>query len=99
MFPIVADFSSSGKTVKEYAKFHGMKYGTYKYWVRKYRAEQKQQQKESTLSSFIPLEIVTPKFKEHDLDILYPNGVRVGLSIYLDSSSIGTLKKLVSCLD
>jgi hypothetical protein len=25
MFPIVAGFSSSGKTVKEYAKFHGIK--------------------------------------------------------------------------
>ena len=99
MFPIVAGFSSSGKTVKEYAKFHGIKYYTYKYWLRKYRAAQKQEQKKSTPLDFIPLNITAVKLEEHSLDIVFPNGVQIRLSTVLDIEAIVMLKKLVSCLD
>ena len=99
MFPIVAGFSSSGKTVKEYAKFHGIKYYTYKYWLRKYRAGQKQEQKKSTPLDFIPLNITAVKLEEHSLDIIYPNGVHINFTSPLNISGMLTLKKLVSCLD
>jgi hypothetical protein len=99
MYSIVLGFSSSGKTVKEYAKFHGMKYGTYKYWVRKYRAEKNPTEKKSVSSNFIPVQITAKKVEEHRLDIIYPNGVHINFTSPLNISGMLTLKKLVSCLD
>lgn len=55
MYPLIEGFSSSGLTCKACAKSLGMKYGTYKYWVRKYRADQKHESNKSGSSNFIPV--------------------------------------------
>ena len=39
MYPLIEGFSTSGMTSRAYARSLGMKYGTYKYWVRKYKAD------------------------------------------------------------
>jgi transposase len=99
MYPIIEGFSSSGLTCKAYAKSLGMKYGTYKYWVRKYRADQKASSNKSVTPNFIPIKVVEEKLQEHQLDIMYPNGVQLRLTSSLDTLGSVTLKKLVSCLD
>ena len=99
MYPLVKGFSSSGLTAKAYAKSLGMKYGTYKYWVRKYRAEKNGKPNKSASSNFIPVQITAEKVKEHSLDIVYPNGVRINFTSCLNTSEILTLKQLVLCLD
>ena len=98
MYPLVEGFSSSRLTCKAYAKSLGMKYDTYKYWVRKYRAEKNSAEKTSVSSNFIPVQIIAEKVKEHSLDIVYPNGVHINFTSCLNTSEILTLKKLVLCL-
>ena len=99
MYPLIEGFSSSGLTCKAYAKSLGMKYGTYKYWVRKYRADQKTSLEKSVVPNFIPIKVTEQELVEHHLDIVYPNGVHLRLTSSLDTITSVTLKKLVSCLD
>lgn len=99
MYPLIERFSGSGMTNKAYAKSLGMKYGTYKYWVRKYRADQKTSSDTSVTPNFIPIKVVEEKLPEHQLDIVYPNGVQLRLTSSLDTLGMATLKKIVSCLD
>lgn len=99
MYPLIEGFSSSGMTLKEYAKFHGIKYYTYKYWLRKYRADQKHESSKSGSSNFIPVQITAEKVAAYNFDIVYPNGVQIKFTNSLDTCGIVTLKKLVSCLD
>lgn len=101
MYPIVEGFSSSGKTHKEYCKSLGLKYGTYKYWCRKYKAENKRvvKKSKSSTSGFIDLKVSVPSVVSNSLEIVYPNGVRLEFSAVLDDSGMEMLKKLVLCLD
>ena len=101
MYPLIKGFSTSGMPSKAYAKSLGMKYGTYKYWVRKYRADPQKDSVTSVTSSFIPIEVKVSEEKvaNHALDIVYPNGVQISFTTSLDSTELVTLKKLISCLD
>ena len=97
MFPLIEGFPSSGIHLEDYCKQHGFNDYTYRYWLGKYRKEQKE--KDSDSLSFIPLEVASPIMEQHNLHIEYPNGVRICLSANLNTTSILTLKKLVLCLD
>ncbi len=100
MYPLIEGFASSGLTVKAYAKSIGIKFYTYKYWLRKYRLEQQVEESEASSPTFIPLQInTTHPQEEHNLNIVYPNGVQINLVNSLDTSGIVTLKKLILCLD
>ncbi|WP_159245931.1 IS66 family insertion sequence element accessory protein TnpA [Tenacibaculum maritimum] len=99
MYPLIEGFTKSGKTVREYANSLGMKYGTYKYWVRKYRADQKKSPDSSVPQNFIPIKVANEKIKAHDIAIVYPNGVELSLTSSLDTLSTITLKRIISCLD
>lgn len=101
MYPLIEGFSTSGMTSKAYARSLGMKYGTYKYWVRKYRADPQKDFTKPITSSFIPIQVKVSEEKvvNHHLDIVYPNGVQISFTTSLDSSELITLKKLISCLD
>lgn len=101
MYPVVKGFSTSGLTHKEYCKSLGLKYGTYKYWCRKYKAEKKIPTKKGkkATSEFIDLKVSVPPVVSDSLEIVYPNGVRLQLSTPLDGTGISTLSKLLSCLD
>ena len=98
MYPIISGFSKSGMTSKSYAALHGLNYGVYKYWLRKYNIDKKQQA--STVSSdFIPVAFTPASNITSRLEISYPNGVRVSVSTALDAQGIKTLKQLILCLD
>ena len=85
MYPLIEGFSSSGLTCKAYAKSLGMKYGTYKYWVRKYRADQKHESNKSGSSNFIPLQIIAEKVKEHSAAFSWKSDAanRLSFSVFL----------------
>ena len=101
MYPIVEGFSSSGLTQKEYCKSLALKYGTYKYWCRKYKTEKKTptKKRKKATSEFIDLKVAIPSVVSDSLDIVYPNGVRLQLSMSLDATGVATVSKLLSCLD
>jgi hypothetical protein len=100
MYPIVESFSSSGQTHKEYCNSLGIKYGTYKYWCRKYRSENDVKDSVSKSSNFISLDVTSPiAVALQSLEIHYPNGVRLRLDTNLDANGYRSLKKLLVCLD
>ena len=99
MYPLIEGFSNSGMTCKAYAKSLGIKYGSYKYWVRKYKAAQKESLNQSVTSNFIPIKVTEEKLEGQYLSIVYPNGAELRLTISLDTLGITTLKNLVLCLD
>ena len=99
MYPIIEGFSTSGLTHRSYCKRLGLKYGTYKYWLRKYKLDQVALQTKSR-SNFISLSVrPTLEEKKEVLEVHYPNGVRLHLQTILDAQGLDTLKRLVLCLD
>ena len=72
MYELVEDCLRSGKTQKEYSQQAGIGYAKFNYWMCKYR-EQHQQQ---TAAGFIKVDTLTVS-QQQDLEILYPNGVRL----------------------
>jgi hypothetical protein len=100
MYPIIAGFSSSGLNHKDYCKSLDLKYGTYKYWSRKYKLEQLTDLGSRSNSNFISLSVspVLPEKKEA-IELRYPNGVSLYFGTNVDAQGLATLKKLVLCLD
>ncbi|WP_430409484.1 IS66 family insertion sequence element accessory protein TnpA [Kordia sp.] len=100
MYPLIEGFASSGMKLDAYCKAHKLNYYTYRYWLRKYKSEKKQDSvKDSSNLNFIPVKVMAPEIKEETLQIFYPNGVQIAVSTVLDMEGLSTLKKLVSCLD
>ena len=75
MFSLVEDFLKSGKTQREYSLFAEIGRAKFNYWESKYRSYQKE-----SASGFIRIETTSGK-QDQDLEILYPNGVRLKVSI------------------
>ena len=106
MLSLVEEYLLGGITQKELSDREGLKLGTFKYWYRKYHAEQlefsvvEKSVKKSSSSDFIPISV--PDFTTttpSKLELSYPNGVRLQLNIVLDMAGLSTVKQLVSCLD
>ena len=87
MFSLVEDFLKSGKTQREYSLFTGIGRAKFNYWVCKYRSYQQE-----SASGFIKVE-TTPGNQDQNLEILYPNGVRLKAA-GADLSLIGQLIRL-----
>ena len=106
MFSLVEEYLSGGITQKELSAREGIKVGTFKYWHGKYKSSQleestsKKSAKRGRDRDFIPITVseVTP-IAPSKLDFYYPNGVRLELSLILDTEGLSTVKTLVSCLD
>ncbi len=106
MLSLVEEYLLGGITQKELSDREGLKLGTFKYWYRKYHAEQlefsvvEKSVKKSSSSDFIPISVsdfvtTTPS----KIELSYPNGVRLQLHVVLDIAGLSTVKQLISCLD
>lgn len=72
MYEMVEDCLRSGKSQKEYSQEAGIGYAKFNYWVCKYR----KQQDLSPGAGFIKVDTL-PVGGPGELEILYPNGVRL----------------------
>ncbi len=72
MFELVEECLQSGKSQKEYSQEAGIGYAKFNYWVCKYR----KQQEPSPGAGFIKVD-ATPVGGTGELEIIYPNGVRL----------------------
>ena len=107
MFSLVEEYLSGGVTQSVLCEREGLKKGTFKYWHRKYRLEQLGQVQMSTpinkskRSDFLSISVseVIESTSTYDLELCYPNGVRLHFNTVLDTNGLLTIKQLLSCLD
>lgn len=105
MFSLVDEYLEGGITQTALCDREGLKKGTFKYWQRKYREESKKSRskkssKKVSSTDFIPISVPTVDVtSDIELDFYYPNGVRLELSLILDTECLSVVKTLVSCLD
>jgi len=99
MFALIKSSLGSDAPRDEFFKRHGITAHTYYYWYRKYMNS-----KNNTEDTFIPVEIPTKTkepeqnitvSKKTELEICYPNGVKVKLTQELD---LTILRSLISIL-
>ena len=88
MFSLVEDYLSSGKNQREYSQQAGIGKAKFNYWVCKYKRQQ-----EEPSSGFIKIETASAMQQDQELEILYPNGVRLKTGGG-DLSLIGQLVRL-----
>jgi hypothetical protein len=74
MFELVGDCLRSGKTQKAYSHQAGIGYAKFNYWACKYRERQRQ-----TATGFVKVDTL-PVRGQQDLEICYPNGVKLTTS-------------------
>jgi transposase-like protein len=105
MFSLVEEYLSGGIMQKDLCQRESIKKGTFKYWQRKYREESKANSSKKTskkviISDFIPISVpVVAVPSSCELELVYPNGVRLHLNTVMDATGLSTLKELVLCLD
>lgn len=99
MFSLVKSCLDSGTSKREYLRQNGISEGIFYFWYKKYKASIAKQE-----DKFIPL--VIPETSKHpeqkttvtkktELEICYPNGVKVKLTQELD---LTVLRSLISIL-
>ncbi len=86
MYKLVKDFYSSGKTQKEFCKKAGIQPSTFNYWIKKYKFENE------PVKGFVKIDTAVCCVPVKELEITYPNGVRVKA----DSSDFSILSKLIN---
>lgn len=79
MLSLVSDWRSSGQTQKDFCAMHGIKIGTFSYWVA--------QSREISEPSFIALE---PTCITSHVEVIYPNGVKLKVD-----GDLGLLSQLI----
>ena len=72
MYELVEDYLRSGKTQREYSLQAGIGKAKFNYWVCKYKRQQ-----EDPSVGFIKIETASAMEQDQELEILYPNGVRL----------------------
>ena len=72
MFALVEQYQRSGKTQKQYSEQIGIAYAKFNYWVCKWRAHQQP----DSVSGFVKVEAYAAS-QQQDVEITYPNGVRL----------------------
>ena len=82
MFSLVEDWRQSGMTQKDFCASHGIKVPTLGYWVARSR------EKAESESGFIMVERGSVRSKE--IEIIYPNGVRLVLD-----GDLGVISQLI----
>ena len=81
MYALIRELESSGLTQEVFLKRRDISKSTFGYWRKKYLRDQRQTQ--STSSRLIPVQIEpeeNPIAESNNLEIIYPNGVRIILS-------------------
>jgi len=92
MYPLVKKWESSGQSRVAFSQFHGVPIHTFQYWVRKYQKEQALGSAPISKSKFIPLSV--QPLPNHQLELCYPNGVRLQIQGHLNSSYLQELIQL-----
>lgn len=76
MFPLVDQYRSSGLSMKDFSAQNHIKLTTLRYWVKK----KKQSEAKAVTGNFLPLNFDPPRVKTGQIEILYPNGVKILLT-------------------
>ena len=79
MLSLVGEWRSSGQTQKDFCALHGIKMGTFSYWVA--------QSRDLSNPSFIAL---MPNSSASSVEIIYPNGVKLKVD-----GDLGLLSRLI----
>lgn len=86
MFSLVREWENSGKNREDFCKEHGINLGRFAYWRTQYLAREK-----TTGDDFVA---VTPSVAS-EMEIQYPNGVKLKVSKNIPVSELKTLIYLV----
>ena len=76
MFSLVDQYRNSGLSMKVFAEQNNIKRPTFVYWVQK----KKQSEKKGSTGDFLPISFPSDKFRTAQIEILYPNGVKILLA-------------------
>ena len=93
MYALIRKWESSGQNQTTFFEEHSICKSTFGYWRKKYLNDQSQAK--PTSSRLIPVQIepkTLPPSNSNNLEIIYPNGVRIILSGQVDTKQI---KKLI----
>ena len=85
MFSLIEQWRAGGTTQKEFCRQHQIKLSTFGYWNTRYRRHQNEQG-----GGFVQ---VASSYSSQDIEIIYPNGVRLSLSS--DSGSLSMIGQLI----
>ena len=94
MYPLVAKWEKSGQSRLHFSQAHGVKAHTFHYWVNKYKKEKGAKEAAISRDKFIPLSVNS--IPTSQLELCYPNGVRLQIIGQVRSDYIGQLIKLGS---
>ena len=94
MYPLVENWQASGQSRLEFSKAHGLKTHTFHYWVNKYKKEEGLKTESTENNRFVALAIENPPLSQ--LELTYPNGVRLQINGQVSSTYLGALIKLGS---
>lgn len=88
MYQLIELQQASGQTVKAFCEQEHIKLHTFHYWSRKKRQAQ--------TSAFIPLDITSRDSGRNQVELIYPNQVKLRLK-HFDLKQIEQLIRLSSC--
>ena len=86
MFSLVEDFLKSGKTQREYSLQFGIGRAKFNYWVCKHKRQQ-----EELSAGFFKVETASAMQQDEQLEILYPNEVRMKI----DGADLSLISQLI----
>ncbi len=94
MYPLVKKWQKSGASKLHFSQAHGLKPHTFHYWVTKYEKEVGVKASPNSKDNFIPLTVRS--IPSAQLELSYPNGVRLQIMGQVSSDYVGQLIKLGS---
>lgn len=93
MLQLITSSLESGKSHREYCKLKGISEARYYYWLKRYH-----QKKDPVQGvTFLPLSIKSTEPFHQEIEISYPNGVRVKISHGWDKHLLQSLIGLGTC--
>ena len=92
MYPLVAKWQKSGQSKLHFSQAHGLKAYTFHYWINKYEKEKGVKAAANSKEKFIPLSVRS--IPSAQIELSYPNGVRLQIRGQVSSDYVGALIKL-----
>ena len=91
MFQLVEEWKLSGENQISFCQNKNLHYHIFHYWLRRFK-----DQKSPAGNAFIPVSIpISEQTSSSEIEILYPNGVRIVLPKHSDLSMVRTFIKMV----
>jgi len=88
-FKMISDFQGSGKTQLAFVREAGISLTGFRYWLKKYRAKYDR----PIRNNFIEIVPTADLPVDPGFDIIFPNGVRVNMSLAIDGALLGKVIK------